>query len=82
METCWTERLVRADGDVLDGKLIRVNTSQVSGEVRINFPAEGETNQVREHLLPSLAAKPAGFDGSCSQSTLSRPPFCLLLDMG
>ena len=42
--------LVRLDGEVLDGKLIRVNTSQENGEVRINFPAGGETNQVREHL--------------------------------
>ena len=41
--------LVRADEEVLDGKLIRVNTSQVNGAVRINFPAGGET----EHLLPA-----------------------------
>ena len=55
--------LVRADVEVLDGKLIRVSTSQVNGEVRINFLAGGETNQVREHLLPNLAAKPASFEG-------------------
>ena len=46
------------------------------------FTAGGETNQVREHLLPSPAAKPARFEGRWSQSTLTRPPFCLLLDMG
>ena len=45
--------LVCADEEVLDGKLIRVNTSQVNGAVRINFPAGGETNQVREHLVHS-----------------------------
>ena len=74
--------VVRADGEVLDGKLIRVNTPQMIGEVRINFPAGRETNQVREHLLPSLAAKPARFEGRCSLFTLTRLPFCLLLDTG
>ena len=43
--------VTRADGEVLDGKLIRVNTSQVNGEVEINFTAGSETNQVREHFL-------------------------------
>ena len=36
--------VVRADGEVLDGKLIGVNTSHVNGEVRIVFTAGGETN--------------------------------------
>ena len=30
--------LVRADEEVLDEKPIHVNTSQVNGEVKINFP--------------------------------------------
>ena len=55
---CWT------------GKLIRVNTSQVNGEVRMISTAGGETNQVREHLLPSLAAKPAGLEVRCSGEEL------------
>ena len=50
--------LVCADEEVLDGKLVRVNTSQRNGAVRINFTAGGETNQVRP-LPSSLAAKPA-----------------------
>ena len=63
--------------------LIRVNTSQVNRAVRMNFSTGGgESNQVREHLLPSLAAKPARLEGRCSQSTLTRPPFSLQLDMG
>ena len=33
--------LVRADGEVLDGKLIRVNASQVIGEVSSIFTAGG-----------------------------------------
>ena len=55
--------VVRADGEVLDGKLIRVNTSQVNGEVRIIFPAGGETNQVRRAPPSRLVAKPDRFEG-------------------
>ena len=36
---------------------------------------------MRENLLPSLA-KPAGFEGRCSQFARARPPFSRLLDMG
>ena len=75
--------LVRADEEVLDGKLIRMNTSQVNEAFRINFPAGGETNQVRESTSfdSSPAAKPAMFEGECSQSTLTVLHFCLQLDM-
>ena len=61
-------------GEVLDGKFIQVNTSRVNGEVRINCPDVGETNQVRAPPS-SLAAKPARFEGRCSQSILTRPRF-------
>ena len=70
IEKCW------------DGKLI-LSKYVSSDERRQNyFPAGGETNQVTEHLLPSLAAKPARLEGRCSQFTLTRAPFRLLLDMG
>ena len=63
--------VVCADGEVLDGKWIRVNTSQVNGEVRFIFHAGGETNQVRRALPSSQAAKPARFKEGCSQFILT-----------
>ena len=66
--------VVCADGEVLEGKWIRVNTSQVNREVRIIFRAGGETNQVRRAPPSSLAAKPARFEegvhSSFSQSSV------------
>ena len=74
--------LVRADREVLDGKIdpseYVPSERKLNREVRINFTAGGETNQVREHLL----RRQQGLRRGCSQSTLARPPFCLLLDMG
>ena len=63
--------VVRADGEVLDGRLIRVNTSQMNGEVGIIFTAGGETIQVRRAPPSSLAAKPARFEG-CVHSSFSQ----------
>ena len=40
-------------------------------EVRFNFSAGGETNQVTEHLLPSQAGKPARFERESVHSSLS-----------
>ena len=74
--------LVRADREVWEGKIDP--SEYVSSDWRSQnyFPACDETNQVGECLLPSLAAKPASFEGEFSQLTLTRLPFCLLLDMG
>ena len=74
--------LVRADREVLDGKIDPSEYVSRDWSSQNLLTADGETNQVREHLLPSLAAKPARFEERCSQFTLTRLPFCLLLDMG
>ena len=67
--------VVRADGEELDGELHPSEYVSSDWKSQKYFSAGGETNQVREHLLPSLAAKAAGDEGRCSQFTLTRPPF-------
>ena len=71
----------RADGEVLDGKLIRVNTSQVNGKVKINSPAGGETNQVRSTFVEP-SCKASWVRGEVFTVRFHSPPFCLQLDMG
>ena len=54
--------VVLADGVVLEGKLI---------QARSVLPAGGEDESFERAPPSSLAAKPAGFEGRCSQTTFT-----------